>query len=115
MNSAFYEQLLSWSTALRRKTNLDNAFGKWLLTHYQAPIQTTDLDKWFKQEYAQSMLLQPTSTLEQIKYSLRQLRDRVFYLQYLREASDLAGPMEIGRASCRERGWTAWGGGGGGE
>jgi len=96
MNSAFYEQLLSWSTALRRKTNLDNAFGKWLLTHYQAPIQTTDLDKWFKQEYAQSMLLQPTSTLEQIKYSLRQLRDRVFYLQYLREASDLAGPMETG-------------------
>ena len=87
-----------WSAALKRKTNLDASFLPWLLAHYQQAIQTQTLDAWL----AELQQLRPTeqqgrqTEAEQLYIDLRLLRDRVFYVQYLREAMGLASPIETG-------------------
>lgn len=97
MNPVLFEQLLTWSAALRRKVNLDPAFIPWLQAQYQQPIHPDELTRWYEQDLHKGQQLFPQATQEQIKFALRLLRDRVFYLQYAREASALATPVETGR------------------
>lgn len=97
MTPDLYEQLLSWSAALRRKITLTPTFYDWLLTHYQHSIGHTELTRWYYEEQSRGHTIYPKDPQECIKFALRQLRDRVFYIQYLREADTLCTPIETGQ------------------
>jgi len=91
---------LEWSQALRRKFNLEPNFSKWLFEQYKTNITQTQLTEWAKELGIIQLIankMYHTRCLEQLKLALRLLRDRVFYIQYLRETTGLSKPAETGR------------------
>lgn len=96
-STSITQAALRWSPALRRKTTVDNQFLAWLQQHAHRTINAAQLQSWFQELKEMQPHDEKLNALDELKRILRLLRDRVFFLQYLREVGHAADPMETAR------------------
>jgi glutamate-ammonia-ligase adenylyltransferase len=87
------DRAVRWSGALRRKIDVDPAFGRWLTSAALHPVAPRTVQDWFA-ELAGSSNQDPLP-IDALRKILRKLRQRVFFTIMLRDISGLATLDEV--------------------
>ncbi|MEO6985431.1 MAG: bifunctional [glutamate--ammonia ligase]-adenylyl-L-tyrosine phosphorylase/[glutamate--ammonia-ligase] adenylyltransferase [Paralcaligenes sp.] len=90
-NSQLLESALRWSGALRRKADANAKFEQWLGEAATRPVTPVVIDTWFA-ELANGSAALP---LGEVRRTLRQLRERVFYTLMVRDINGAAPLGEV--------------------
>ncbi|HWL28473.1 MAG TPA: bifunctional [glutamate--ammonia ligase]-adenylyl-L-tyrosine phosphorylase/[glutamate--ammonia-ligase] adenylyltransferase, partial [Burkholderiaceae bacterium] len=87
------DRAVRWSGALRRKIDVDPAFGRWLALAATRPVASQTVQDWFA-ELAGSPSRDPFP-IDELRKILRKLRERVFFTVMLRDMGGLASLAEV--------------------
>ncbi|MEI8401046.1 MAG: bifunctional [glutamate--ammonia ligase]-adenylyl-L-tyrosine phosphorylase/[glutamate--ammonia-ligase] adenylyltransferase [Alcaligenaceae bacterium] len=94
MSESDFSSALAWSGSLRRLTQSDPAFSRWLEQEYARPITTGRLHDWFA-ELAGAPVGHAVLELSACRQVLRALRKRTFFLLMVRDLAGLATLDEV--------------------
>ena len=95
MSEFNFSSALAWSGALRRLTQSDPAFARWLDQEHAQAMTTERLHNWFA-ELAGVPIGSAILELDACRQVLRLLRKRTFFLLMVRDLAGLASLEEVG-------------------
>ena len=97
MNKENLQPALTWSGVLRRRTQNDPEFTKWLEQSSSSPVTPCLIEAWFEQLSGQPTTGQPLA-LADCRRVLRKVRERVFFTVMVRDTAGLAPLHEVTEA-----------------